>query len=166
MYFNSGNRLLSAVLIMTTTGFAQDRMPLIPADKMTEAQKKVASDIAAGPRGSMNTTGPFIPLLRTPELLDAVQRMGVYMVYHHFLPEKLMELTILITVRRWTDQYEWNSHYPRALKAGVKADIANAIADGRRPTGMSEDEELAYDFTSEVDLTGSVSDATYARAVD
>ena len=38
-------------------------------------------------------------------------------------------------------------HYPIALKAGIAKDIADAIADGRRPTGMSADEEIVYDFT-------------------
>jgi hypothetical protein len=38
--------------------------------------------------------------------------------------------------------------YPIALKAGIVKDIADAIADGRCPTGMSADEELVYDFTN------------------
>ena len=44
---------------------------------------------------------------------------------------------ILLTAREWTQQYEWNAHYPVAIKAGVKPEIANAIAEGRRPTAMS-----------------------------
>jgi 4-carboxymuconolactone decarboxylase len=56
-------------------------------------------------------------------------------------------------------------HYPIALKEGVSRDVADAIADGRRPTGMSTDEELIHDFCTELLQNQSVSDATYARAV-
>ena len=56
-------------------------------------------------------------------------------------------------------------HYPIAIKEGVSRDIADAIADGRRPAGMSSDEELIHDFCTELLRNHSVSDPTYARAV-
>ena len=43
---------------------AQDRFPQLPADQMTDVQKKVVADIVAGPRGSF--VGPFVPLLSGP----------------------------------------------------------------------------------------------------
>jgi 4-carboxymuconolactone decarboxylase len=74
-------------------------------------------------------------------------------------------MVIIITAREWTQNYEWNSHQPAALKAGLRPEIADAIADGRRPTGMAEDEEIAYDMATEILRLKRVSDATYARAV-
>jgi len=53
---------------------------------------------------------------------------------------------------------------PIALKAGISVDIADAIADGRRPTAMSVDEEIVYDFTIELQRNKRVSDATFNRA--
>jgi 4-carboxymuconolactone decarboxylase len=55
-------------------------------------------------------------------------------------------------------------HYPIALKAGIKASVADAIAEGRRPVGMNDDEEIVYEFSTELHRTKRVSDATYARA--
>jgi 4-carboxymuconolactone decarboxylase len=77
---------------------------------------------------------------------------------------KLTELVILITAREWTQQYEWNAHYQAAIKAGLKADTVRSIAEGRRPEQMLEDEEILYDFCTELLRNRSVSDATYARA--
>lgn len=77
----------------------------------------------------------------------------------------MSELAILITAREWTQDYEWYVHYPIALKAGIKKDIADAIADGRRPTGMSEDESIVYDFSIELHRNKQVSDATYEAAL-
>jgi 4-carboxymuconolactone decarboxylase len=56
-------------------------------------------------------------------------------------------------------------HQPIALKEGLSRDIVDAIADGRRPNGMAADEELIYDFCTELLRNHSVSDATYARSV-
>jgi 4-carboxymuconolactone decarboxylase len=156
-------RLWVAILLGMTGAAAQDRMPPIPADKMTEAQKKAAAELAAGPRGGFR--GPFVPLVRSPELMNRVQKVGEYLRYNNSLPQKLVEMTVLMTARRWTQQFEWNAHYPLALKAGLKKDVAEAIAEGRHPAGLAEDEETAYNFTTELNQNGSVSDPTYARAV-
>ncbi len=56
-------------------------------------------------------------------------------------------------------------HQPIALKEGLDRGVVDAIADGRRPSGMAPDEELIYEFCTELLRNHSVSDATYARAV-
>jgi 4-carboxymuconolactone decarboxylase len=140
-----------------------DRMPEIPPAKMTEAQKKAAEEFAAG-RG-VAVFGPFVPLLRSPEVMLRAKAMGDYLRYKSVLPPQLNEFAILITARRWTQNYEWAVHQPIAVKAGLKPEITAALAEGRRPEGMSADEELVYEFCSELHLNQSVSDATYQRAV-
>ncbi len=142
---------------------AQDRMPPIPADKMTEAQKKAAAELAAGPRGGLN--GPFVPLLRSPEFMSRLQKMGEYLRYNSSIGTKLNEFVILITAREWTQQFEYSIHAPLAIKAGLKPEIVAAVTAGRRPAGMAPDEEIVYDFCTELHHHRSVSDATYARAV-
>ncbi len=161
---------LSKTLVLSATALglsagavAQDRMPPIPAEKMTDAQKKAAAELTSGPRGSV--FGPFIPLLRSPEFMSRLQKMGEYLRYKSALPPRLSEFVILVTARRFTQQYEWYVHEPIALKAGVKPEIARAIADGRRPRGMAEDEEVVWDFCDELYRNDGVSDPTYARAV-
>jgi len=142
---------------------AQDRMPPIPPDRMTEAQKKAAEAFAEG-RGYA-VRGPFVPLIRSPEVMLRAKAMGDYLRFKSTLGPRLNEMVILITAREWSQQYEWQAHHPIALKEGLRSDIAEAIADGRRPTGMAEDEEAAYDLATEILRTRRVSDATYRRAV-
>jgi 4-carboxymuconolactone decarboxylase len=55
-------------------------------------------------------------------------------------------------------------HYPIALKAGIRKEIADDITVGRRPTAMNPDEETVFDFTSELLKNKQVSDATFERA--
>jgi 4-carboxymuconolactone decarboxylase len=157
--------LLAVLILLAPVGaaIAQDRMPEIPAEKLTEAQKKAAEQFAADRGGPV--FGPFIPLERSPEVMLHAAAMGAYLRFKNVLPPKLIELAILITARQWTQQYEWNAHYPLALKAGISPEIVKAVADGRRPQGMSDDEDIVYDFCTELHRNKSVSDATYARAL-
>ena len=43
---------------------------------------------------------------------------------------------ILITAREWTSQYEWYAHRRLAMQAGLSPEIADAIAEGKRPAAM------------------------------
>jgi 4-carboxymuconolactone decarboxylase len=142
---------------------AQDRMPPIAADKLTDAQKKAIEDFKAA--RSAEVSGPFVPLLRSPEVMSRARAMGDYLRFRSVLPPRLSELVILLTAREWTQNYEWSAHEPAAQKAGLNTDVIKAIADGRRPEHMAEDEEILYTLCEELRRNHSVSDATYARAL-
>jgi 4-carboxymuconolactone decarboxylase len=91
--------------------------------------------------------------------------MGDYLRFASVLPPRLSEFVILLTARQWTQQYEWFVHHPIAIEAGLPEATARAVAEGRRPDDMSDDEVTIYDFVAELHRHQSVSDATYARAV-
>lgn len=153
--------LLSMTLAITAV--AQDRMPEIPPEKMTPEQKKAAEEFLATRHTPV--FGPFVPLLRSPQVMLRFKEFGDYLRYKSTLPPKLSEFVILITARQWTQNYEWATHAPIALKAGLNPEIVKAVADGRRPAAMSEDEDLVYEFSIELHRNQSVSDATYQRAL-
>jgi 4-carboxymuconolactone decarboxylase len=140
-----------------------NRMPPIPLEKMTAAQRKIAEEIAAGPRGKVE--GPYWPIIRSPGYASHMQKVGAYFRYECPLDRKINEMAALMTARSWSQQFVWDVHILQALEAGLRPQIAEAIAEGRRPTGMGEDEEALYDFVTEVLANRSASDATYARAV-
>jgi len=139
-----------------------DRMPMISVERMTEAQKQAHDEIASGPRGAVY--GPFVALLRSPDLMRRVQATGEYLRYRSALPRRLSEFVILIVARQWTQQVEWSIHLPIALEQGVRPEIAEEIAQGRRPSGMSDDEENVYEFCRELRENRWISDRTYERA--
>ena len=72
---------------------------------------------------------------------------------------------MLVVARHVTNQFEWAVHHPNAIKAGVARATLDLIEQGRDPVGMPEDEELVYDFCTELQQKMSVTDATYDRAV-
>ena len=138
-------------------------MPPIPAEKLTDAQKKAIEEFKTA--RSAEITGPFIALLRSPELMTRARAMGDYVRFRSALPPRLSEFVILITAREWTQNYEWNAHEPLARQGGLSADIIAALRDGRRPERMAADEEIVYTLFDELRRTHGVSDATYATAV-
>jgi 4-carboxymuconolactone decarboxylase len=140
---------------------AQERMPPIPPDQMTDAQKKIVADMVSSPRGRLPP--PMVPMLRSPDLMTRIGGLGDHILFHNSLAPKIFEQTVLMVARQWTQQFEWRHHYPLALKAGVKQDTIDAIAEGRRPSGLDEEESAAYEFATELLVNKSVSDPTYAR---
>ncbi|MFN7915476.1 MAG: hypothetical protein U0Q55_09055 [Vicinamibacterales bacterium] len=158
-------RVVLAVLLLACAApaVAQDRMPPIPSDRLTDAQKKAIQEFEAARKTGLS--GPFWPLLRSPEVMSRARAMGDYLRFTSVLPPRLSEFAIIITARQWTQNYEWDVHAPLAVQGGLKASIVAAVADGRRPEGMADDEDVLYTFCDELHRNKSISDATYARAV-
>jgi 4-carboxymuconolactone decarboxylase len=142
---------------------AQDRLPPIPPEKQTDAQKKAAVEFRA--ERMQDVFGPFVPLSRSPQLMMDAARMGTYLRFGNTLPRALSELVIILQARRWSQEYEWYVHAADARTAGLSEAIIQAVAEGRRPERMSDDEDIVYEFSRELNDNRAVSDRTYARAV-
>lgn len=140
-----------------------DRLPPIAPAQWSDAQRREAEAVIAGPRGAL--ISPFVPLLRSPELMGHVQRMGEYLRYRSALGLRLSEFAILLTAREWSQQVEWVIHAPIAEREGVARASIEALAEGRRPEGLPEDEAAVYDFCTELHHRRGVCDVTWQRAV-
>jgi 4-carboxymuconolactone decarboxylase len=141
-----------------------DRLPPLSEEQMTADQRTAAAEISSGPRGAV--IGPFAPLLRSPELMTRLQKVGEYLRFESPLDRRLFEMTILFVARWWDQQFEWSFHHPLALEAGLDPAVADAIAEDRRPEGMDAAAAAVWDLLDELHRTRQVSDGTYARAVD
>ena len=156
--------LLVLTFVLAGQAWAQDRMPPIPAEKMTDAQKKAVADYKAL-RNTELTGPPWTVLLRVPDLVVPSLQLRLHNQQNSALSPKLTEMAILIAARHLTNSYEFNAHHTLAVKAGLSTDVIAAIADGRRPDHMAEDEAILHDFCVELLQNKGVSDATYARAL-
>ncbi len=141
-----------------------DRFKPLKYDEMTPEQKTMIDHLLAGERRGAG--GPFNVLLRSPEVGDLAQQFGGAMRFRASLPKDVSETIIIMTGRYWMAQYEWNAHKAAALQNGVNPAIVDAIATGRRPTGMSPEMEMAYNLIDELLTTHQVSDATFKAAKD
>lgn len=140
------------------------RMPPLDRENMSAAQRAAADELIAGPRKGVK--GPFIALLRSPELLARLQKVGEFLRFDSSLPARVSEFATLIVARAYSQQFEWFTHVPLALRAGTTQATIDSLRQGKRPDAMDADEELAYAFTTEVLRDHGMTDATYRRAVD
>ncbi|MEU5993445.1 carboxymuconolactone decarboxylase family protein [Spirillospora sp. NPDC047418] len=141
-----------------------DRLPMPPDAQLTEDQREAAARLASGPRGAV--FGPFVPLLRSPELMTRLQLVGEYLRFDGALDDDLVELVILYIARAWDQDFEFGHHRPLALAAGLPEDVVDAVARGVRPLGGRPEVGLVYDLLDELHTTRRVSDTTYALAVE
>lgn len=157
---------LCLTLLMAQTPdlkFKGNRFRALQYGELTPAQKVMADNLLNGERAGGG--GPFNVLMRSPEMGDLAQKLGAQVRYHSSLPPKLNEFAIIITGRYWTSQYEWYAHKPLALKAGLKPAIVDSLALGKHPAGMDAEEEMVYNFATELLNTKQVTDQTFKAIV-
>jgi 4-carboxymuconolactone decarboxylase len=142
----------------------EDRLPPLPPQSWSEAQRREAEAVINGPRGGL--IAPFVPLLRSPELMGHAQRMGEYLRYRSAIGLRLSELAILVTAHAWSQPVEWAIHAPIALREGITAQTIDAISRGQRPASLTDDEAVVYDFSTELQRDRAVTDATWQRAIE
>lgn len=108
--------------------------------------------------------GPYNVLLRSPEMAQRCFHLLDYLRFNTTVPRHLNEFAILIQARLAYAQFEWWAHYPIALKCGLRADLADAVRNGKRPQGMLADEAVVFDYCVHLSLENRVSDALFDRA--
>jgi 4-carboxymuconolactone decarboxylase len=140
-----------------------ERMPPISENEWTVDQRAAVEVFSAG-RGYA-PLGPFWVMLRSPEVMLAAKAMGDYLRYKNRLPKDISEMVILQTARGWSQSFEFVHHAKYAREAGLADVVIAAIADGRRPEGLTGAHAAAYEFTAELQTNKRVSDVTYSMAV-
>ena len=136
------------------------RITLFPTATMDEAQRAVHDRIVSGPRGRIQ--GPLRAALHNPDLADKWQALGALLRYRTSLTPRQSEIAILVTGRACRSPFEWYAHRLEAEKAGIEAEVIEALLAQQQPAGLSADDELVWRYAVELNRDKSVSDATYA----
>ncbi|WP_129782463.1 carboxymuconolactone decarboxylase family protein [Peristeroidobacter soli] len=155
---------------------AEPRFPKLKPEEMYFEQRRVAE--AVNERRDGGLVGPFVPLSYAPGILDRQQMLGEHCRYSTNVPPKLREWTIAIAARHMNSPGVFSAHARLAEAGGsAKRDEARwgkpangiakesmeALANRRRPPKLDDDEALIYDFFTEFNDTGEVSDAIFDR---
>lgn len=140
------------------------RLPAPDPANYNLRQQEIHAAIASGPRGGVR--GPLAIWLHRPELAARAQDLGRYCRYDTVLDPKLSELAILVAGRVFASEYEWQVHKKFALKAGLAAEIIEAIRQNERPAFDDPAEEVVHDIARAALETRHVEDILYARAIE
>ena len=156
---------LALALALPVAAAESVRFPPITPDKFTPQQKEFADLLQKPPRNGNVNNPPFKVYFRSPEFGVEAIKMSDYLRWGTGFDQRQTELVILISARQSQSGYIWHAHYAAAKKAGLNPQIPAAIAAGKRPQNMKEDEALLYDLITQIYRDHVVSDATYEAAV-
>ena len=139
------------------------RIPPLDPAHMSPEQKRIHDLIASGPRGQVR--GSLAVWLHRPALAESAQALGRYCRYETSLPARLLEWAVLLIARYWGSEYEWWTHRPLALKAGISEAMVDAVRDGRPVNCQRPDEALVLEFLHVLHTQRHVPRELYDRLV-
>jgi 4-carboxymuconolactone decarboxylase len=160
MVATAGGWLAGIVTVPYATG-KEPRFPQLTMDQLNDKQKPLGEQIVKV--SSVGLGGPN-PMLRSPVFGQKMFDLLYYLRWQTSVPLKLNEFAILIIGRQWRSQVEWFAHAPLAIKAGLSPDIVNELKANKRPSNMTPEESVVYDFVTELTTARAVSDETFNRA--
>jgi 4-carboxymuconolactone decarboxylase len=120
----------------------------------------------AGVADDTPLVGPFLAWQRSVEYGQRMNSNSRYLRYDGLLDGRHVELTTIIVCRIWNADFAFNSHARGAIREGVSEEVVDAIRNGKRPNFDKKDEEIIYDFVTQLTANKSVDDAAYKAAVD
>ena len=139
------------------------RIPELNRDELDADGQRLYDEILAA-RGSM--AGPFRVWLYSPEFTRRATQLGEFLRYHTSLPPRLSELVILITARLQKSEVEWAIHEPLARKAGLPANIIEALRNDSAPIFASDEERVIYCYCEQLHRTHRVSEETLHQLIE
>ena len=139
------------------------RIPIITLESDLNAEQKRVLEGLLGRRGG-RIPGPYRFTLHNPEVTEYMHPFGELLRLRSSFPLRLSELAIIVTARLWDCDYVFHSHAPNGVKNGLSESVVEALKRNERPTFEQEDEEVIYDYLTELYRNHAISDKTHERA--
>ncbi|MCJ2184073.1 carboxymuconolactone decarboxylase family protein [Novosphingobium sp. 1949] len=108
--------------------------------------------------------GPWNPWLSFPKFGKPVWELVKALADAPTLPGPVREIAILVTGAVLRADYELYAHIHVAEIKGLADDQIRAIVCGQRPTNLTREQGLAYDFASALAQGGEVPELVYRQA--
>jgi len=103
--------------------------------------------------------------MHSPEMAQVVLPAYMYVRFGNQFGTRLTEVAILTTARETDCQYQWTSHEPVALEAGVEPALVDVIKHRKDLDGLSEKDAIVVRFGRELFRDRRVSAETFSQAM-
>ena len=140
-----------------------ERLQQITYEALPPAARPLADDILKVSSAALG--GPYNALLRSPEMARRCFDLLDYLRFKTTVDKRLNEFAILIQARIANAQYEWWAHETIARRAGLSDEVMAELRQCQRPSSMQADENLVYDYCTQLTLNHRVPDALWQQAV-
>ena len=136
----------------------QDIDPATYSDK----QKDIVARVAAA-RGRV--PAPFRVWMHSERLADALETLGSMLNTQSTLSEKEFELAIVLIAQHWQSPFVIDAHLRFLKRCGASADFLQTLADGGRPSDITEREQAIYDIVKSFINISLADDRTFEYAL-
>ena len=140
------------------------RIPELKRDEVPEALRSAYDSVIAS-NGGNQPAGPGAIAIHSPEMASRRSPLSNYMRFQIDLPDRVMELAMLVTARCLDCPYVWSYHVGPARKAGVSDAFLDALREDRPLPAAPADERAVVQYGLELMRKHSVSEATFREAL-
>ena len=152
------------------------RLPLIPPSELTAEQKALYDSMRKGVASNFNgfkveredgaLMGPWNPWLHEPAIGKAIWDLTLAMTANASLPDNVRQIAILVVGARYDAAYELYAHVAVAENEGMSAERLAALVADLKPTDLTKDENVAFDFAYALSRGGTLPEPLYRLAVN
>src|ERR671936_1357718 len=104
------------------------RVPAATKESMPQPLRE-AFDAMVQNRGGLPRTGPVSVMINSPEACRRAFHFSDYLRRESTLAAHVQELAMLVTARELDCQDIWNAHAPSGKKAGLSAELVEALRE-------------------------------------
>jgi 4-carboxymuconolactone decarboxylase len=147
---------------------SRSRLPLPKREDMDADDKKILDQLTRESELHDGMEQPGV-LLWDPKLAKLLGEVGHYLEYETALPDRLLEIAVLVTAREMDSQYEWTQGETHGRNPKDPRHIEPAIIDiikyGKPVVGLGEKETAIIAFGRETFGQKMVSSETFAQVL-
>ena len=139
------------------------RLPRVRREELDADGKKTYDAIVNAKTPYANgLPSPIGMWMHSPEMAQYVLPAYMYVRFGNQFGTRLTEVAILTTARETDCQYQWTSHEPVALNAGVARNVIDVIKFKRNVDGLAEKDAFVVRFGRELFRNRHISAETFS----
>jgi 4-carboxymuconolactone decarboxylase len=139
------------------------RVPPAAKESMPQHLRE-AFDAVVQSRGGLPRTGPVSVMINSPEACRRAFHFSDYLRRESTLAPHVQELAMLVTARELDCQYIWNAHAASGKKAGLSAELVEALRDKQPLPALTSEEAAVITYGREFFRTHRVSRGAFQAA--
>jgi 4-carboxymuconolactone decarboxylase len=140
------------------------RVKLIVDREDMAAEHHALFDALAARRGRIS--GPSTVVLHSPGLARPWNEVSEYLHGESVVEAEHAELAVCATAREKDCGYIWNAHVPLARKAGLAAEVIDAVRDRRPVAGLPDSARAVVLYVRQLLQHNRVESAVFARLLE
>jgi hypothetical protein len=140
------------------------RLPPVQRDAL-DAEGRRIWDLIAGPSGTLPRTGPAQISMHSPHVAEPMHMLNQYL-RRSPIGSRYFELAALVAAREFEQAYEWSSHEPAGLRAGLEQSVIDVVKYDRDVQGLQEKDATVIRLGRALLRDKQVSPELWAKTVE